>query len=72
MILKVPPIKAPKNWEVVPVKLNEFISLNSFKKEIRNCVPQNYPWRLRKQYISGAGCLVIFFTFKVLALLFFY
>ena len=57
-----------KNWEFVPVKINEFISLSSFEKEIRNYVPQSYPWRLRKQYISAADCLVVFFTFKVLAL----
>ena len=57
-----------KNWKFVPVKINEFISLSSFEKEIRNYVPQSYPWRLRKQYISAADCLVVFFTFKVLAL----
>ena len=61
-----------KNWEIVPVKINKSIFLNSFKKEIRNCVPQNYPWRLRKQYIGGAGCLIVFFTFRVLALLLFH
>ena len=46
-----------KNWEITLVRINEFISLNSFKKEIRNWVPQNCPWRLRKQYTSGAGFL---------------
>ena len=61
----------PKNWEITPLKINEFSSLNSFKKEIRKCVPQTYPWRLCKQYISGTGYLVVFSTFKVLALLFF-
>ena len=34
----------PKNWEIDQVKLNKFISLNSFKKEIRNWLPQNCPW----------------------------
>ena len=48
---------------MAPVKINEFIALNSFKKEIRNWVPQNCPWRLRKQYISGVG-----FIFRVLAI----
>ena len=67
MILKAPPIKAPNIREIVPVKINEFISLNSFKKEIRNWVLQNCPCRFRKQYISGVGflpCLVVFFIFK--------
>ena len=48
---------------MAPVKINKFIALNSFKKEIRNWVPQNCPWRLRKQYISGVG-----FIFRVLAI----
>ena len=61
--------QGPKNSEIVPVKINELISLNSSKREIRNCLPQNYPCRLRKQYISAAGflpwCLAVFFIFKV-------
>ena len=35
MVLKAPPIKVPNIREIVPIKINEFISLNSFKKEIR-------------------------------------
>ena len=65
----------PKIWEIVPVKVNEFNSPNSFIKEIRNSVAQNYPCRLRKQYISDAGFLpryvVVLFIFKVFALSFF-
>ena len=30
----------PTYWEIVSVKINEFISLNSFKIEIRNWVPK--------------------------------
>ena len=33
MVLKAPRIKAPNIRETVPVKVNEFISLNSFKKK---------------------------------------
>ena len=43
------------------------------KKEIRHWVLQNCPYRLCKKYISGVGflpwCLVVFFAFKVFALL---
>ena len=45
----------PKIWEFVPAKMKETNSLNSFKIEIRNWVPQTCPCRLCKQYISGAG-----------------
>ena len=58
-----------KHWEIVPVKTNEFISLNSFKKEIRNWIPQNCPCSLCKQYVSGVGFFL--FIFKILALLFY-
>ena len=51
----------PKKWEIVPVKLNEFNSQNSFKKEIKNWVPKNCPCRLGRQYISGVGFLPRFF-----------
>ena len=44
----------PSNWEIVPVKINESISLNRFKKEIINRVPRNL---LRKEYVSGVGFL---------------
>ena len=45
----------PKIWEIVPAKINETNSLNSFKIEIRKWVPQSCPCRLFKQYISGVG-----------------
>ena len=45
----------PKIWEIVPAKIKETNSLNSFKIEIRKWVPQSCPYRLCKQYISGAG-----------------
>ena len=73
--LKAFPIKPPKLGKSFWKKINEFISLNSFKKETRNWVPQDCLSRLLKQYISGAGfplCLVVFFIFKVLVLLFYY
>ena len=42
-----------KIWEIVPVKIKDANSVNSFKKEIRQQAPQNYPCRLCKQYKSG-------------------
>ena len=45
----------PKIWEIIPVKIKETNSLNSFKIEIRKWVPQSYPCRLCKQYTSGVG-----------------
>ena len=45
----------PKIWEIVPAKIKETNSLNSFKIEIRKWVPQSCPCRLCKQYISGVG-----------------
>ena len=45
----------PKIWGIVPVKIKETNSLNSFKIEIRKWVLQSCPCRLCKQYISGVG-----------------
>ena len=65
----------PKLWEIFQVKINEFSSRNSFKKEIRNWVAQNCPCRLRIQCISGVGflpwCLVVFAVSKIFAFLFY-
>ena len=44
-----------KIWEIVPAKIKETNSLNSFKIEIRKWVLQSCPCRLCKQYISGVG-----------------
>ena len=45
----------PKIWEIVPKKIKETNSFNSFKIEIRKWVPQSCLCRLCKQYISGVG-----------------
>ena len=45
----------PKIWEIVPAKIKETNSLNSFKIEIRKWLPQSCPCRLCKQYINGVG-----------------
>ena len=45
----------PKYWIIISVKINEFISLYCFKKEIRNWLQQNRSCRFRKQYISDVG-----------------
>ena len=45
----------PKIWEIVPAKIKETNSLNSFKIEIRKWVPKSCSCRLCKQYISGVG-----------------
>ena len=43
----------PKIWAIVPLKIIETNSLNSFKIEIRKWVTQSCPCRLCKQYIRG-------------------
>ena len=43
----------PKIWEIVPAKIKETNSLNSFKIEIHKWVPQSCSCRFCKQYISG-------------------
>ena len=45
----------PKIWEIVPAKIKETNSLNSFKIEIRKWVPQSCQCRLCQQYISSVG-----------------
>ena len=47
----------PKIWEIISVTINEFNYPNSFRKEIRNWVSQNYPCKFRKQYLSGVNFL---------------
>ena len=49
--------KSSEIWEIVPLKINDFNSPSSFKKENRNWVPQNYLFTLRKHYMSGVGFL---------------
>ena len=45
----------PNIWGILPAKIKETNSLNSFKIEIRKWAPQSCPCRLCKQYISGVG-----------------
>ena len=45
----------PKIWKIVPAKMKETNSLNSFKIEIREWVLQSCPCRLCRQYITGVG-----------------
>ena len=44
-----------KIWEIVPAKIKETNSLNSFKIEIRKWLPESCPCRLCKQYISDVA-----------------
>ena len=45
----------PKIWDIVPLHLKEFTSLNAFKKGIKKWQPKNCPCRLCKQYVLNLG-----------------
>ena len=47
----------PKIWDIVPAEMKNTISLNSFKAQIKKCLPSNCPCRLCKAYINGVGFL---------------
>ena len=47
----------PKIWGIVPGKLKQNQSLNSFEISIRKWVPQDCPCRLCKRYTGGIGFL---------------
>ena len=47
----------PKIWDLVPVKLKQSESLDSFKLKIKNWVPFECPCRLYKTYIQQVGFL---------------
>ena len=51
----------PKTWDIVPIELKNAQSLNSFKKSVRKWIRNNYPCRLCKRFVDGAGFL--WFTF---------
>ena len=41
----------PKIWELTPTEIKELVSLNGFKKAIKEWKPVNCPCRLCKTYI---------------------
>ena len=43
----------PKIRNIVPIKLKNAQSLNSFKKSIRKWIPNNCPCRLCTRYVNG-------------------
>ena len=47
----------PKIWNLVPMKLKQSDSLDSFKLKIKNWVPFECLSRLRKTYIQQLGFL---------------
>ena len=47
----------PEIWDLVPVKLKQSESLDSFKLKIKNWVPFECPCRLYKTYIQQVGFL---------------
>ena len=47
----------PKIWDIVPAKMKNVISLNSFKAQIKKWLPFNYPCRLCKSYINAVDFL---------------
>ena len=67
----------PQNWEIVPVRINEWTYyFQQFQKRNRKLATTKLPFQVsRAIYIGGVGflpwCLVVFFIFKVLPLLFY-
>ena len=45
----------PKTWDILPASFTRAVSLNSFKKLIKEWVPQACPCRLCKNYIPRVG-----------------
>ena len=64
-----------KIWKIFPVKINEFNSPNSFKKEIKNWVLQYCPCTilifLHKQYVSVVDVQLYFLYFSYSKLYYF-
>ena len=47
----------PRIQDIVPIKLKNAQSLNSFKKSVRKWIPNNSPCKLCKRYVEGVGFL---------------
>ena len=47
----------PKIWNILPDKIKQQTSLNSFQKSIKKWKQQDFPCRLCKVYINGVGFL---------------
>ena len=47
----------PKIWDIVPAKMKNAISLNSFKTQIKKWLPFNCPCRICLPYINSVGFL---------------
>ena len=47
----------PKICNILPDEIKQQTSLNSFKKSVKKCKPQDCPCKLCKVYINGAGFL---------------
>ena len=45
----------PKIWEMLPLDLKNSDFLDSFKSEIKNWRPQEWPFRFCKRYIQQVG-----------------
>ena len=56
----------PKIWELVPLEIKSSQSLEGFKKKIKSCIPENYPYRLCKTSLHHKGFIwsFLFFTFS--------
>ena len=44
-----------KIWNMVPAEIKQKSSLSSFKGEIKKCIPENYPCRICKKYLTSVG-----------------
>ena len=49
----------PKIWDIVPLELNELISVAAFKKGIKERKPKNWLHRLYKKYVSNLGFITV-------------
>ena len=51
--------RGPKTWAIVPLDIKNSISLNEFKRKIKNWVPEGCTCRLCKIYVHNIGFLEI-------------
>ena len=51
--------RGPKTWAIVPLDIKNSISLNAFKRKIKNWVPEGCTCRLCKIYVHNIGFLEI-------------
>ena len=48
-----------KIWDILPLMLKEVLSVDAFKKRIKEWKPKNCSCRLRKKYIPNFGFITV-------------